>query len=361
MDNKSSHSTQTRRPWHPTRAVGQEQEEKGLSLWWYTLTAPPRVPSDVSYVRREEERKARLLSNVAFFFFLVLLIFLPASFFMPAITPIAVVLAMVSTLIALIFNRAGKTVLGGVIIVLGSEIALGLAILAIRPLRPADIQLYDLYALIILLAVSLLPARYIFLFALAHSIFISVDIITHPLMPALAQDLQTQIIPAIARPVGLQMLSAGVTYIWVTSSMRATERANRAEMVAVLEHAIAEQRAVIEQEKQEMETSIQQLIQAHVAVTKGQSMNQVPYPPAKVLWPLVGAINSLWGRLQSAQQLEREHQQLLQAITNYMGIVQKEARTQKRPLLPLVRTGTSLDQLILAAQAPGDPDTIFES
>ncbi len=77
-------------------------------------------------------------------------------------------------------------------------------------------------------------------------------------------------------------------------------------------------------------------------------VNQLPYPPAKILWPLVGAMNLLWSRLQRAQQIEREHQHLQQVIVSYTQLIQQEG---SHASLPLVQTGTVLDPLILAAQA----------
>jgi hypothetical protein len=334
-------------PWTPTEVVEQEseQQEGGLARWWYGWTTPARPPLNASYVRREADRKARLLSVVAFFFLLTMAVFFYPSLYMPSITPMAVVFAALSALIALFVNRAGRTTLGGIIMVVGSEIALTSVILGISPFPVVDIQLYDLYVIIILLAVTLLPARYIFLFALAHSAFIGINIYL-----VLARDLLTQFIPAIARPIGLQIMVASVAYIWVRSATRAIERANRAEMVASLEHTIAEQRAFIEHEKRDLEESIQQLIRAHVDAANGQLTSRVSYPPAKALWPLVGAMNSLWARLQRTQQVEGELQQLRQAIAYYIQLIQKSSASGQGTL-PLVRTGTSLDQLILAMKA----------
>jgi len=101
-----------------------------------------------------------------------------------------------------------------------------------------------------------------------------------------------------------------------------------------------------EQEKYELEDSVQQLIQAQTAAMKGQITTQLPYPPAKVLWPLVGAMNLLWSRLQRGQQIEREHYHLQQVMTAYIRLVQQESSAS----LPFVQTGTALDPLILAAQ-----------
>ncbi|HLI71167.1 MAG TPA: hypothetical protein VKV19_15540 [Ktedonobacteraceae bacterium] len=348
MQNISSRPASEGQQWNTDEVIGQEPEQGGALQWWYTLTAPPPVAGGGSFVQREAERKARSLSSVAAFFLCVLLLFLPACFFMGTIIIFADSIAIVGTLIGLVVNRLGGTRAAGIIIVLGAEIALGVAILLKGPFQPADIQLYDLYALIILLVASLLPPRALFLFAAAHSAFIIVELYIHPDVPALAQNLQpqAQLLPAIVRSVGLQLLGSTVAYVWVRSATRAIERANRAEMVAALEHTIAQERASSEQAKQELEESIQMLIQAQMAATKGQMTNQLPYPPAKVLWPLVGAMNLLWTRFQRSQQIEREHQHLQQMISSYIQVVQKDRYAS----LPLAQTGTILDQLILAAQ-----------
>lgn len=334
--------------WHPTEVVGQEPEQSQAFQWWYTLTTPSSGASKGSFVTREAERRARSLSSVAAFFLCVLLLFLPACFFMGNVVILADVFAMVGTFIGLIVNRLGKTRAAGICIVLGAEIALATAIILKGPLNPADIQLYDLYALIILLVASLMPPGSIFLFAAAHSAFIILELFIHPDTPALAQDLQlqAQLLPAIVRPVGLQLLGSTVAYIWVRGAARAIERANRAEMVATLEHTIAEERAEGDRERRELEESIQQLIQAQMAATRGQLGGQIPYPPAKMLWPLVGAMNLLWSRLQRTQQIEREYQRLQQTIASYIQVVQSDSRAS----LPRVQTGTIIDQLILAAQ-----------
>lgn len=347
MNNISSHTADEGQQWNTSEVIGREPEQLPIVRRWYALTTPP-VKGAGSFVQREAARKARSLSSVAAFFLSVLLLFLPACFFMGTAIIIADTLAMLGTLIGLVVNRVGNTRAAGITIVLGAEVALGIAILLRGPFQPADIQLYDLYALIILLVASLFPPRALFLFAAAHSAFIIVELYIHPDTPALAQNLQpqAQLFPAIVRSVGLQLLGSTVAYIWVRSAALAIERANRAEMVATLEHTIAQERASSQREKQELEESIQQLIQAQMAATGGQVIHQLPYPPAKILWPLVGAMNLLWTRLQRSQQIEYEYERLQQMIFSYIRVVQRDGHAS----LPLVQTGTVLDQLILAAQ-----------
>ena len=348
-DSPFSDRPQGNQPWSSESMVGQEVSQQGQFLrWWYAITVPPRPPANANFVRREANRKARLLSSVAFFFLATLILFIPGALFMPLGILLVVCGAIFGTIIALMINRAGKTIFAGIVIVIAAEAALSIGIQVMRPMDAASIQLYDLYTIIELLVVSLLPARYVFVAAFLHSIYIGVDLaLLHPRTPGLNEALQTQLIPALVRPIGLQLMVAGVAFIWVYSATRAIIRANRAEMLATLEHTIAEQRAAIEQEKQELEESIQQLVKAHVDAANGQIATRIPYPPAKALWPLVGVINSLWVRLHHSQQVDHELQQLKQAISTYNERVQRAAALSQ-PSLPIGRTGTDLDALMLS-------------
>ncbi len=314
--------------------------------WLYRVSTPP-TGTNLTFIQREADRKARLLSTVAFYFLMTLVLFIPATLRMPISTFYLDLIIIAITLGALFANKAGKTFAAGVTIVATYEIALALGVVLIRPFDPTSLQLYDLFIIGELLAVSLLPIRAIVIVALLNSAFIWVDLITHPLSKGLADALQTQFIPALVRPIGLQFIVAGVVFLFVSSAAKAIERANRAEMVATLEHIVAEQRAVSEQEKQSLEESIQQLVQAHVNASNGQLVGRLAYPPAKVLWPLVGVINSLWMRLQRSHQTEHELQQIKQAIATYASMLDKASQQPQQPL-PMLRTGTDLDQLVLS-------------
>lgn len=152
----------------------------------------------------------------------------------------------------------------------------------------------------------------------------------------------------VVRPVGLQIIIAGVAYLWVRSAIRAITRADRAEMVAKLEHTLAEERAHFELAKHQLEQSIQQLVQTHADAMNGQMVAKIPYPPeARVLWPLIGVINSLWVRLQHTHQTERDLLQLKQAIASYTTLLRQSALTPQQPL-PAYQTRTELDTLIFA-------------
>ena len=297
-------------------------------------------------MKREVDRKARLLSTIVFFYLLLQLLFLMGSILAaPATLPISLMgdAIIISTLP---LTRSGRVTLAGFVLVAWFEFSLALTIVSANPLSLQDVQLYDLFIIGELFAVSLLPIRTVFFVAIINSAFMIVDLLYLPRTAALTAVLQKELVAILVRPVSIQIIVAVVTALWVYSASKAVERANRAEMVATLEHVVAEQRATIEQEKQELEAGIQQLVQAHIDASNGQIAARIPYPSAKVLWPLVGVINSLWVRLRSSQQVEQELESLKRAIGSYNDLLQRSHSLETS--LPLPRTGTDLDPLILS-------------
>jgi len=355
MGNISSDSTTQQQSWHPIEVARQKLEGNRFFRWWYSFTTPPPVSDNANFVKREGERRARILSCIALYILVDHIFALPVSVLVGPISLAGNIFVLLFLVIALRLNRMGKTTLSAYTMIFIVEVVTIGFILSFVPFQPIEIEYYNIYFIAILVAVSLFPASSIFLFALLHSVLIIGGILFLPATPALAQELRNlmTLIPIISIPVASQWVTAGIAYLWTRSTMRAIERANRAEMVATLEHTIAEERASTERGKQELEESIQQLVQTHIAATQGQVANQIPYPPAKILWPLVGAMNLLWARLQRTHHIEREHQQLQQAIVAYASMIQKNGNAS----LPLTSTGTVLDQVILAAQTKSNSET----
>lgn len=351
MNNYLSHeNASTNGNWVPEEIITTEIDWQDRLLgWWYRLTAAPEPPANVSFVRREAARRVRLFSTVTFFFLVILVIFFPACLFLPNHLVIYLDGLLIGvTIFTLMLNRQGSSLIAGVILVVASELVLTTVIITTVPFDEPSIQLYDLYLVVDLLAVSLIPPQTIFVLALFNSIFIGVDLVYQPHTSFLAHDLIAQFIPILVRPVGLQIIIAGVAYLWVRNATRAITRADRAEMVASLEHTIAKERAFHEQTRQQLEESIQLLVKTHAEAMNGQMVARISYPPeAKVLWPLVGVINSLWVRLQRAHQTEYELQQLKKAIAAYSALVNQTMLTSQQPL-PMYQTKTDLDALILA-------------
>jgi hypothetical protein len=345
--------------WSPEGVLGQEESvlpESGFWGWWHRLTVAERPAARASYAQRETHRRAILFSTISFFLLILLIAFLPATLFMPPHVIYLDSALIVCDIIALFFlNKAGRTNIASVFLIASAEVVLSGVIIFIRPLDATVIQLYDLFIIIELLAVSFLPVTSIFFLAGLHSVFISVDLILQNKTADIALLVNTQLLPMLIRPIGLQFMVAGVVFLWVRSATQATARAKRVEMIARMEHRMAVQRQEATQEKQELEESIQQLVKAHVDVSQGQLVGRVAYPPAKVLWPLVGVLNSLWTRLQRSQQHERELQQLKQAIVSSAEYIQGMAGPGQLPHIP--RTGTDLDQVFLSVKTLAEKRT----
>lgn len=341
-------------PDSPVNAVPQKADTMERFLgWWFRLTTPPRPPANASFMKRENDRKARLLSTILFFYMLIQLLILTGSIVSAPDTILAALVGDVSLVICLWLCRRGNVTLGGWIMVGWYEFAMVRSLLTLIPFEPTDFPVYGMFIVGELLAVSLLPVYTVFIVAALNSAFIIFDVFhnlqIHAFTFAMNDNLTAS---AMIIPIALQIIVAGVTSVWVYSASRATERANRAEMVATLEHLVAEQRLSIEEEKQELEASIQQLVQLHVDATNGRIAARIPYPPSKVLWPLVGVINSLWMRLRNFQRTEREYERLKSAIAQYNDQL---LRSRTIPLPQ--RTGTDLDLLIISLKKIQEPSS----
>lgn len=332
--------------WSPAELLTEEQEttkRNGLASLWYSLTAIPEAPRQASFVRREAARKSRLLSTVTFFLMFIIMLLIPATLFIPNRSVLWLcVIMLVICAISLAFNHGGKTLAAGVFVVTTFELAFFLVIASTRPFDLSNLPLYDMLVLPELLVASLLPGRSIFFVAFINSAFVWADLTfknLQPRTPALDHYLNSPLFyTALVRPVVVQLLVAVVVYIWVRSTMRAIERADKAEMLARLEHAIAEQ-------KNQLELGIQDILQVHTAVSNGDLDARVPLTQDHMLWPLANALNILLTRFQRAIKAEQGVQRLQIILPPVLhGLQQAEQRHERIPTFQ--RTNTPLDPLL---------------
>lgn len=344
MANFSSPETPLpRKGWSPNEVV-QRDPNKGNSIvqWWYRATSMPEVGANASFIKRETVRRSQLLSTVLFYYIIVVIVFLPCCLLLPQ--P-AIVWAdaglVVSGIGALFLNRKGFALAAALVVVVMFELMLTLALGLITPLDEPSIQLYDLYIMGELLAVSLLPARSVFIFAIANCLVILASLLYQPHTTFFNIDMQTQFIPTMIRPIALQFIVAGVSYVWVQSTTRAIARADRAEMVATLEHALVDQ-------KRELEEGIEQILQTHVAVANGNYNSRAPLTQDNALWQIARALNTLLVRLQRAALAEKELQRVEQAVSASVRAVQQAEIQRQSPRLTF--TQTAIDPLIAVLQ-----------
>lgn len=327
----------THKAWSSERGGIEVDWQDRFLRWWYVLTAVPEPATNESFVKRESARRIRLFSTVTFFFLIILTIFFPACFYLPNRLVVYVDGGLMGiTLFTLALNRIGKPLVAGIILVVSSELLLTVVVLTTVPFDEASLQLFDLYLIIDLLAVSLIPPLSIFVLAACNSLFIGFDLVYQPHTPVFAHDLIMQFSPILVRPIGLQIIIAGVAYLWVRDSTKAVLRAERAERVAALEHALAEQ-------KQHLEQDIQKLLHVHIQAANGNFEVRAPLTKDNVLWQVAHGLNNLLVRLQRATQSENELRKTEREIARLTEAV-RIARARQYPI-QVQQSGTVLDPL----------------
>ena len=330
------------RGWSPNELVEQKSKRPGLIQWWYSLTSIPEPPANASFAQREAARKSHLLSTIVFWLCVSFILFIPACFALPNPYVIYADLGMlVLSIPALILNRARHLQAAGILLTFAFEAALTMVIFTTWPLDEPSIQQYELFVFGELLCVSLLAPGSVFIIMVYNMAVIAVSLIWQPHDPALMHDMQSQFLPILIRPIAVQLLVAFVSFLWVSGTNKAAKRADKAEMIARLEHELADQ-------KQELEAGIQQLLDVHVAIANGDLSARAPLSQGNVLWQIASALNTLLVRFQRASLAEREAYRVEEAVKNHVQGIQR-AKAYKQPvILPLTRT--IIDPLIAELQ-----------
>lgn len=335
--------------------------------WWYNLTAPPIPAASAGLEKRETARRGRLSSTIL----LVLLgimygLALPAAIVQKlAVLYIILIVTTLIVVISLTLNRRGRISSAAWLLV--ATVDTGLCVALVAPgiatgLTANSVPLYDIMILSELLAVSLLPPRSVFIVAVFNSAFIvlSLTFVKHA---ASLNDLLTLDGPVVyARPIALHFIVAFVTYMWVRSASQAIARADRAEVIAALEHQMAKQEHNIATQKRRLDYSINQIIETLIRTSNGDFSARVPLTQDNVLWPVAGSLNNLLSRLQRLRHVETEVQQLRPQLQRARQVehelvrvkfgaqnlaeVLRYSKTTKNPPIRPTYTGTLLDPVI---------------
>ena len=328
--------------WSPEMVELQPGKRNNLVHFWNALTAIPEAPPHADFAQREAARQSRLTSNVLFFFTVMVVALLPACFIAPAHSYFWLDLGLaIASVFSLALNRQGYTLAAGILVTVAGFLALTIALFSTVPFDETTLQGYDMYVIVELLAVSLLPMRSIFLVAVTSMLCIIGTLVYMPHTAVLDTDLHERLLIIIARPVGTLFLVAGVAYILATTMAKAIERAGRAELIAQLQHEIAQQ-------KRELDAGIQQILHTHVVVANGNLHARAPLTQDNMLWQIARALNTLLVRFQRAAQAEAELRRVEQAVAYYVNSIQQAEQDHQLPALPLGRT--HLDPLIAALQ-----------
>ena len=323
--------------WEQHTAQHSPKKSRNPLSLWYRISTPSKELEGTQY---DIIGRSRLASILLLITLIVAIAFIPAAITSDDGHVIPPLIAMfVIACIGTVLNKRGKVILVGILLVGTLDIALVYTLLSYPhfTLTQNAVPIYDLFVLSDIIAISLLPVNSILYIALYHSIFMCADIALQPHTPDLQLLLTSTGYSIMIRPLTIQIVVGLVMYLWVRNTTKAIERANKAEVIAQLERAIALQ-------KQDLDEGIQQILQTLVQAANGNLNVRTPLARENVLWHVGIALNTLLSRLQRANQKERELQAIKAELERLAYAIRAAKERQK--ILWLMPGGTALDPII---------------
>ncbi len=306
--------------------------------WWLRLTSSGWEGPQATIEERERVRRSRLASWIILGLLIVALVLVPAALTdMPTLEALAAVI--IGILLAALLNRTGHVTLAGsllVALVVGAD--LGAVVSATPGLDTIYLPAYDLLAIAVLIGVSILPRGAAFAIAAINIAAIVADFYLQPKVGDLAHQYQQEgALSLLARPIALQIIVAAVAYLWVRGTEDAIRRADRAEEIAAMEHAIVEQ-------KRQLDYGIQLILDTHVRAANGDFNARAPLTQENVLWQIAASLNNLLSRLQRAGAAEHQLRRTDEEVRRLAAAI-RDAQQGRTPIWP-APSGTSADLLL---------------
>lgn len=329
-------------PGQPGQSFGQQfgmtQDAVKPPNWWLRHASSGWDRPQRSVHEREIARRSRLMAWIILALLIMVVVLLPAGTAdMP--TLIAILAAGVGMIIAAILNRAGLiTAAGSLLVLLVIGAVVGAVTSAPGGLDTVYLPAYDLFAIAVVLGASILPRGAAFVIAGVNVAIIVADFLLQTKTGDLLRLYKLEgALPLIARPIALQIIIATVAYLWVRGTDEAIRRADRAEEMAQLEHAFAEQR-------RQLEVGAQQLLETHVRVANGDYTARAPLSQDHMLWQVAASLNNLITRIQRAGDAEFKLRRTEEEMMRVVAAID-DANGGRRPLWP-APTGTVVDELL---------------
>jgi hypothetical protein len=318
---------------------------QGLLNAWYYWTAPPELPSTATVTQRELVRRGRLASIILFAAILYCIFSAVTGFLnRNLITGVSFTFLIVAAFVLLTVNRRGHLTLVGIIFVALAQVGSFQIFFTPGGLALSDLPRLDTLIIQIILCIAFLPPIGAIVLSIVNCIYIWLILTYAQHAPSLAVVIAShQVNGLMIRPMILNILVAGVLYLWASSAEHAIARADRAESIAALEHTIAEQEHEIAEEKEGLERSIQLITETHRRIANGDESARVPLDDRNKLWPVAGMLNNLLSRL---QQLRRESYELARTKqeAERLAAILRQARQEQRSGR-IANSGTVLDMV----------------
>jgi hypothetical protein len=301
----------------PAYLAPRQRQEHALLRWWYHLASPREPEGSATIEETKRFRRGRTGSQLILALYGLLIISVPAGLVGTTnrnLIPIVIGSAC-ALLVATALNRLGQVTLAGSLVVL-TFMAFPIANIVTTPdgLSILMLPLYGLLVLPLLCAVSFLPPWWVFVVALGNCLFTWLSLVYLPRTGELQALLAIAFVNVLTVIILVQVLVSVVAYVWVQNSTRELERANRAEEIARLQYDLSLQSEAAAQQKQQLEASIQQIVETLMRVANADYSARVPLTEGNVLWQVSGALNNLLARMQSLRQDAAQLQQVKFAL-----------------------------------------------
>jgi hypothetical protein len=319
---------------------------RGPLALWYRYTSPPEPPSTANYKQRDVYRRGQLASTIMLTLQIILFIIIPIGLFGPnkQIFFTAVFLTVIIAVSAF-FNRRGNVNIAGLILSLSLNLGICLSIIrSPQGLTPDSIAQFDLLVFSELFVASLLPVNWVWASAFFNVTFSCYMLTYAPRTPLFQQVMKTSYYAVLSRPIQLHLLVTVVLFLWVVNANRAIKRADRAEEIARLERNLAQQSKGIKEQKQQLDRSVEQIVETLMHWSNGLLTARVPLNQENVLWQVAGPINNLLGRV---QRLRQESQLLRQTNAALQLFYEARNRSNGGIIQNWRRTNTPVDTLVL--------------
>jgi hypothetical protein len=289
-------------------------QESKLWRWWYSLTSPVEPERSAPFIEQERFRRGRTGSQIMLGLYLLLIISIPVGFFGTNKYLIPIVIgSVISLIVASVLNRMGAINPAGVLVVLTFIAFPVLNIVTTSGgMGMEALPLFGLLVLPLLCAVSFLPPWYVFVVALGNCIFAWLALTSMPHTAELDAILAIAFTGIITPIILIQIIVSVVAFAWVRGTTQALIRADNAEEIAKLEHDLGQQAKTAAQQKQQLEASIQKIVETHMRVANGDYSARAPLTEDNVLWQISGPLNNLLARTQNLRQEAARLQYALQ-------------------------------------------------
>jgi hypothetical protein len=312
MERKTSRNSEEGDASPRVRRVRARDVSGGVLAWWYHRFAPPQPPANASFIQRERVRRGRIASIVMPIFMLFLLGMLLLAVIQQD-TRQALVIGVGIAVSGLIFwlNRQGWIKVAG-LLVLTMVYAGEIFSLLLEPggLAASNIFMLDFTVIPYVMVLSFFSANSLFPVVVINALLTWGLITFGPHDATISSIVARKPLWSFTHVYLLQLMLASTLYLWARSTETALQRADQAEEIAALEKRENERKQGELEQKAQLDSGIQQILQTLIAAANGDLSARAPLlNQDHVLWQVAMSLNNLIARLQSSSHTESELRQ----------------------------------------------------